>query len=478
MPAREIHANTPEDPAVDNLPLILIIDDDAGLRRTLSDILRLKGYRALAAKDGAEGIELLRNNTVNVALIDLRLPDISGIEVLGKVREERPLTQAIILTGNATLDSAIDATNKGAFSYLQKPYDIDQLLLHLKRAIEKQRSDEMINRQSLELMRSNLELKALYDISVAVGKTIEMEKLFPEILQTVTGIEIFNIERKGAVLLVEEDRVVLAAHAGFSGADAETCGNIRKGDCLCGLAASTGEIIICGNSSTDMRHTRRHLSDPPHGHIIVPLKSANQVEGVLCLYTPADIEINTEVFQMLLSVGNQLGIAIANSRLYEEAKLFSMQDPLTGLANRRLMDVILHKSCARAGRFRKALSVVMIDIDHFKDFNDTHGHLAGDRLLSGVSNVIAGRTREGDLAVRYGGEEFLMLLHQTDLAKAHSAAEALRTEIEEQLKVTISLGVAEFSDGLSAEELIAAADKALYRAKQNGRNRVEVWQGE
>ncbi len=106
---------------------ILIIDDDPNLRKTLSDILRAKGYETLAAKDGTEGLDMLKQCSVDVVLIDLGLPDIPGIEVLNTVKASCPSTEAIILTGNATLDSAIEATNKGAFSYLQKPYDIDQL---------------------------------------------------------------------------------------------------------------------------------------------------------------------------------------------------------------------------------------------------------------------------------------------------------------------------------------------------------------
>ena len=123
---------------------ILIIDDDANLRKTLADILAAKGYQTLTAKDGAEGLSLLQQHTVHLALVDLRLPDISGLEVLKMIRADHPHTEAIILTGNATLDSAIEATNKGAFSYLQKPYDIDQLMLHIKHAIEKQQAEDKI----------------------------------------------------------------------------------------------------------------------------------------------------------------------------------------------------------------------------------------------------------------------------------------------------------------------------------------------
>ena len=123
---------------------ILIIDDDPNLRKTLSDILTSKGYEALSAKDGEEGLALLEIEPVNVALIDLKLPDISGLDVLKRAKADCPSLEAIILTGNASLDSAIEATNKGAFSYLQKPYDIDQLLLHIRRAVEKQSAEEKI----------------------------------------------------------------------------------------------------------------------------------------------------------------------------------------------------------------------------------------------------------------------------------------------------------------------------------------------
>ena len=116
---------------------IVIIDDDPNARKTLTDILKVKGYEPFAAKDGAEGLAFLRQHRPQVALIDLGLPDISGLDVLNRVRTEHTSTEAIIVTGNATLDSAIEATNKGAFSYIQKPYEMDRLLLIVRNAIEK-----------------------------------------------------------------------------------------------------------------------------------------------------------------------------------------------------------------------------------------------------------------------------------------------------------------------------------------------------
>jgi len=133
-------------------PRILIIDDDPNLRKTLSDILKRNGYEIFTAATGEEGLAFLRERTVNLALIDLGLPDIPGLEVLTGLKAAAPTTEAIIMTGDASLNSAVSATNRGAFSYVVKPYDIDQLLLQIRRAIEKQRTAAELNlsRQMLE----------------------------------------------------------------------------------------------------------------------------------------------------------------------------------------------------------------------------------------------------------------------------------------------------------------------------------------
>jgi PAS domain S-box-containing protein len=130
---------------------VLVIDDDAGQRKTLSDILCAKGYETFVAGDAAQGLALLKGNPVNLVLTDLNLPALSGIDILREVKDAYPAVQVVILTGNSSVDSAVEATNLGAFSYLLKPYDIDQLLLHVRRAIEKQRVDEelRVSRQML-----------------------------------------------------------------------------------------------------------------------------------------------------------------------------------------------------------------------------------------------------------------------------------------------------------------------------------------
>ncbi len=121
---------------------ILIIDDDIDIRRTLSDILEFKQYEVFSVDCGKEGLDFVKSAFVNLVIIDLGLPDIQGLDVLSRVKTENPDTEAIVLTGDSSIDAAIGATNRGAFSYLLKPYDMEQLLLHIRRALEKQTIEE------------------------------------------------------------------------------------------------------------------------------------------------------------------------------------------------------------------------------------------------------------------------------------------------------------------------------------------------
>lgn len=116
----------------------------------------------------------------------------------------------------------------------------------------------------------------------------------------------------------------------------------------------------------------------------------------------------------------------------------------------------------------------MADIDNFKLFNDTHGHLAGDRLLKDIADILLKRTRAVDLVVRYGGEEFMILLADTDIDEAYKIAEERRSHIKSQLNITMSFGIVEYKEGIDKSKLIEMADSALYRAKQAGKDRVEV----
>lgn len=160
---------------------VLVVDDDANLRKTLSDILRFKGYEVAAAGTGAEGIAEAKRALVHVALIDLKLPDMSGIEVMAQIKLATPLTEAIILTGHAALDTAIEATEKGAFSYLLKPYEIEDLLQHIRHAAERQQAQQEIMRlSSFTLLSPNpiIEIDAAGNITYSNPAA---QRLFPDL---------------------------------------------------------------------------------------------------------------------------------------------------------------------------------------------------------------------------------------------------------------------------------------------------------
>ena len=173
---------------------ILIIDDELNICKSLSDILRISGYETFTCLSGREGLDFIRQTPINLAVIDLGLPDMSGIEVLRRIKERHPLVEAIILTGNASLDSAMEATNMGAFSYLLKPYEPDQLLLHIRRAIEKQQAQETIARDNMELEKMYNHLKIVnaelfHEVAERKHAEEEKEKLIIELKKSLAKIK-------------------------------------------------------------------------------------------------------------------------------------------------------------------------------------------------------------------------------------------------------------------------------------------------
>jgi diguanylate cyclase (GGDEF)-like protein len=160
------------------------------------------------------------------------------------------------------------------------------------------------------------------------------------------------------------------------------------------------------------------------------------------------------------------------AEMHEQAKALSLQDHLTGLGNRRLLEIHFERAFALAHRYEKELALIMLDVDHFKAYNDKHGHQAGDMALVNLAATIGAQLRETDLAFRYGGEEFLLLLPEIGMETCLQVAEKLRLAVAEDTDVTVSMGVASYRPGSTIDGMIRQADKALYQAKLQGRNRV------
>ncbi|MBI4839024.1 MAG: diguanylate cyclase [Nitrospirae bacterium] len=340
---------------------------------------------------------------------------------------------------------------------------------------DRKRIEELLLIKSVELNKRNLEVASLYKITTAISHSINLNDTLTNLLNAVIEFEAFRFERRGGIFFVEDDNMRLVSHLGHSEFFLDLHKNLKVGDCLCGLAAQTGAIIISKNSDTDDRHTIKYPEMFSHGHIILPIKIAGNVIAVLYLYTPPDISIGDETMKLLFALESHISVAIENSRLYEQAKELALFDPLTKVANRLLMDIELKKNFARAKRFHNPLSIMMIDLDDFKQYNDNCGHIAGDKLLVEIASIFLREVRTIDLVARYGGEEFLIILPDTELSEAHKAAERIRKSVKEKTDITVSIGISNYSKEITqAEEIIKNADEALYLAKHKGKNRIEI----
>lgn len=258
-------------------------------------------------------------------------------------------------------------------------------------------------------------------------------------------------------------------------------------DCWAARSNHTHDFLV--NSESLPCHHLSYSSPEPKSSICIPFSSADEMIGILTLYGQEsdgnNIQaIDEHTIQLANEVVAQIALAISNLRLRENLRKSSIVDVLTGLYNRRYLDETFVREIARSERAKESIGIIMLDIDHFKSFNDTYGHEAGDHVLHEVGIVLKQACRASDLACRYGGEEFVMLLLNADM----NTTIARTAFIQEELKkrhitygaqslppLTVSMGVSLYpANGIKPEELIRKADDALYKAKHNGRNRTEI----
>ena len=296
-------------------------------------------------------------------------------------------------------------------------------------------------------------------------------------------------ENSGALYIFKESRNFLEA-AVVWGDFSPTTNVFEPDDCL---SLRRGQIytVTDPNTALPCPHVAEPLTPP---YLCVPLMAHGEVLGVLHLVAAdtsgeAEFQADSEPLpestcQVARRVGEHLSLALANLELRESLRQQAIRDPLTGLFNRRYLEVTLERELSRMRRQGSPLGVVMLDVDHFKRFNDTYGHEAGDALLKSLGQFLKTNVRHEDIPCRFGGEEFVLVLPNTPLEVLCQRAEELRRGVEQLQvslegrplgKVTISLGLAVFPlHGASGEVLLRAADIALYKAKESGRNRLVV----
>jgi diguanylate cyclase (GGDEF)-like protein len=276
----------------------------------------------------------------------------------------------------------------------------------------------------------------------------------------------------GAVVeTVEGDEMVYRAVAGS--AEPHLGLRLKVSASLSGECVSSGEIVLCDDSETDPRVDREAARKVgARSMVVVPLRHRSRVAGVLKVLSRQPRAFGERELRVLQMMADLLGSAIVRAELLGQLEVAANTDVVTGLPNRRAWEERVPLEIARARRAQAAFTVAVIDLDHFKAYNDEHGHAAGDRLLANCARLWRGQLREVDHVARIGGEEFGLALPACSGTEAVDVLARLR-ETTRPLR-TISAGIAEWDRVESWRELVARADATLYRAKREGRDRVAV----
>lgn len=327
--------------------------------------------------------------------------------------------------------------------------------------------------QLMDFELAHKKLSALYRITAIVQKTVDEKEVLEEILDGITReLGFANV----AIFLLDPASKVLTSKA-QRGYKPDMCVPLGQG--VIGYAALHRELVYVPNVSADPRYIPGTVNG--YSEVAIPLIVNDQVIGVLDVETSEEQALKEYDLDLLRSLASQIAMTISHANHVNKAYIEAATDGLTNLYNYRHFQNTLTQEFKRAVRHNRPLSLLLIDIDHFKQYNDTNGHLDGDNALKIVASLIRQFCRVTDRVFRYGGEEFIVLLPETIILQAYIIAERIRKAIAEypfqtlntnmSTALTVSIGIAGYPDNADSElELMAAADAALYSAKGSSRN--------
>lgn len=432
-------------------PLMLVVDDELHLRNSLSALLGLHGFSVITADGGRAAIELLQSQHFDLVLLDLFMADVDGHQVMDSIIEQRLDTCIIVVSGDVSIDSAISALRRGAYDFLRKPYEPDELLLKIENALVKRRLEKENKAMNLQLWESERWYRYMVNSSPDIIYTLDANGRFTFLndrVEPLLGYRKENLigQHYSALIYLED---LESAHYILN--------EKRAGD----------------RASRNMELRIRH----------------NIESKLLTLeFSSFGIYEESRTDQPAKHVGTY-GVAKDVTERKKAEQIISYQayhDLLTGLANRILFKDHLDMAIAQAKRDQKMLAVMFLDMDRFKVVNDTLGHVIGDNLLKNVASRLKGCLREGDTLARQGGDEFTLLLPRIDNREdAMRTAEKMIKSFDapfqvdgHELYVSISIGIALYPvDGESIDTLIKNADIAMYDSKAKGGNRYQLYSG-
>jgi diguanylate cyclase (GGDEF)-like protein len=363
--------------------------------------------------------------------------------------------------------------------------NVKQKIVQLEQELKQSRARERALEDLLEKKLN--EIYAHYHISRTVGSLLDMQEMLRQVTAIIKKSLPFD---RVSIYLVDENREKLELTFS-SGLDIQRKVILRMGDGTPGRIAESGEHVHIHDLSTFYDASGDFIHCPDENkhdgsYIGIALKVHNKTIGVIGLDNSVKYGLGVDDMDFMAILSHQIAAGIEKSRLFDKTEHLSQHDGLTGLYNHRMFEEKLRLEIARCTRTNKPVSLIMLDIDHFKQFNDNYGHQAGDQVLKELAVILQKQCRctSIDVCCRYGGEEFAIIMPELELPPAVNVAERLRTAVEGtsfSIKgkkpgdmVTVSIGVAGMScsEDMSFEELIKKADEALYLSKRTGRNRV------
>ncbi|MFO7813604.1 MAG: EAL domain-containing protein [Pelovirga sp.] len=455
-------------------PLILTIDDEDQIRNSFQLFLEDHDFDVVEAKNGREGLEVFRRDKPDLVLCDLRMPEMDGLEVLQTIRAESPDTPIVVVSGTGIIGDAIEAIHRGAWNYLLKPIQDMSVLLHainqeLERArliIENRAYQEHLEE---EVTRRTAALqKAINDLNESHFKLRKSEETYRSIFENLQDVY-FEFAGNGVILEVSPSISAISAFKRD-----ELIGTKVEG--LFPVAQERDELFDLLNQTSQIRDFEIHLRDKDQHDIPCSLNAS---------YQSGERENADKICATLRDI---------TERKEAEARIeyLAYYDALTELPNRRLLINRLEQNLSRARRYGHYGAMLFLDLDRFKNINDSLGHPIGDDLLKQVAERLATDMRSEDTISRLGGDEFVVLLADlgteagTAAAAAQHKAESIKERLTEPymihdniLHITPSIGVAMFPsvDGgyETGSDILRYADTAMYRAKDDGRDTIRFF---
>ncbi|WP_168058027.1 diguanylate cyclase [Candidatus Manganitrophus noduliformans] len=463
---------------MENEPVkILLVEDNVDQRELTLRAFQKKepDIRITPVETGPACLEALGKGRFDAVILDYSLPMMNGIEVLSEIQTKGYTAPVIMVTGQGDEKIAVEAMKRGACDYIIKSQNYHQTLPPAARKVIDQ------NRLKRRLEKNAQRVHRLYELSLSLATERKTTVLSDTLVEGAKEL----MDAEGALLFLidaEQGEILQTAFAGVSFEGGIPQGPLSKLG-LFGLACQEKRpILIEDPQKHPLKGATPALQTPLRQIFSIPLVREARNLGVLNLINQKQGSFSSEDRDFLSTLCVNAAVALDNARFLEEVEKRAATDSLTGLYNHREFQKRLGEETERASRYGKAFSLLMLDIDHFKVFNDTHGHPVGDAILKEIVKVIQKCIRNVDFPARYGGEEFSVILPETIGIHAAKVAERIRKAIDDgpfvtptghRVHLSISIGVASFpEDGRRREELILSADQALYFAKKDGRNRV------